>query len=124
MNESTARTMGKKPPLFLNPYRMQVRNYIIQLADTSHYFVPRNEGEQCLKQWADGKPVVVRGRGFAHHMISVIRPCHRDEDQEAQDEVEQEQRKAVRASAKFTPVGTGLETKYLMESSHLPDVIR
>ena len=76
------------------------RNYIIALADRTSFYVPNKDGKAALDMWSQGKPIVVRGCGYAHHMVSVIRPCNFEEEQAANDELELEGRREALTSGK------------------------
>src|SRR4051812_47539880 len=52
--------------------------YLIQFADKTSKTVTEHEGKAALQAWAVGKPVIIRGAGFVHHLISAIKPISKD----------------------------------------------
>lgn len=71
---------------------MRFRNYIVQMADRTAFYVTEKDGISAMKAFAQGQAVIVRGRCVAHHMISVIRPCNAIEAQEADETIRNEDR--------------------------------
>jgi hypothetical protein len=72
--------------------------YMIQFADRTSKIVSEQEGQAALAAWAQGRPLVLRGAGYAHHLISAIRPM----SQWAQDRVEE----ATKEGKKLCRFGT------------------
>lgn len=52
--------------------------YLIQFADKTTKRVSEAEGKAALMAWGSGRPVLIRGAGIAHHLISAIKPFNTD----------------------------------------------
>jgi len=76
------------------------RHYIVQLADKSWHYVNPDEGKSAMVAWSQGHPVIVKKMAIANHMVSIIRPCTQEEEQEAHEYERTQKRKEALTSGK------------------------
>jgi len=70
-------------------------NYFCQFADRSGVYLSPEEGKKAMQAYSQGGAIFVRGRLVANHMISMIRPCRFEENEDAEDYFSAQTRKTL-----------------------------